>query len=394
MQNLKNPEKTSLNGVLIIDGHVQGLSLARILGRSGIPVIIGDRVNCIARYSKFVREFVRTPEFLSQDFVPFLIELSKKKNLRNWAIFPTDDHVVYQLSQHKEILNKFYKIISPDYTIFQNIYNKQKLYENASQVDVEFPRTFFPVDFNFDSFNLLFPVLIKGKEGQTFYKITGKKAFQCNNIDEMREQIRSVSEMISLDNLFIQEMLPISIANRTISYTCFAIEGDVKTYWVGHKLRDHPINFGTSTMSESITVDELDQPVRRLIKKLNFTGTCEIEFLMDLRDGRYKLIEINPRTWLWVSLAKTCGVDYATIMYNFINDMENEYPQNYKRNVKWVNYLTDIPFAIKGIFLNHYKLRDVWESYENVKDTSVLDINDLLPFFVMILQLPLLPFRR
>ncbi len=29
---------------------------------------------------------------------------------------------------------------------------------------------------------------------------------------------------------------------------------------------------------------------------------------------KYKLIEINARTWLWVGLAKACGIDYANII--------------------------------------------------------------------------------
>ena len=41
---------------------------------------------------------------------------------------------------------------------------------------------------------------------------------------------------------------------------------------------------------------------------------CRVEF-SDPRDGRFKLMEINPRLWLWHGLAAALGVDFARIAY-------------------------------------------------------------------------------
>ena len=40
-------------GVIVIEGHVQGLSNTRSLGEKGIPVYVVDKDNCIARYSRY-----------------------------------------------------------------------------------------------------------------------------------------------------------------------------------------------------------------------------------------------------------------------------------------------------------------------------------------------------
>jgi hypothetical protein len=40
-----------------------------------------------------------------------------------------------------------------------------------------------------------------------------------------------------------------------------------------------------------------------------------VEFKRDHRDGRYKLMEINPRLWQWHGLATALGVDFTRIAY-------------------------------------------------------------------------------
>ena len=37
----------------------------------------------------------------------------------------------------------------------------------------------------------------------------------------------------------------------------------------------------------------------------------QVEFKRDPRDGRFKLMEVNPRLWLWHGLAAALGVDFA-----------------------------------------------------------------------------------
>jgi len=82
---------------------------------------------------------------------------------------------------------------------------------------------------------------------------------------------------------------------------------------------------------------------------LDYTGVCEVEYLKDPRDDQYKLIEINARTWLWVGLARACGVDFSRMAYEHINGMDGVYPNKYETGVCWTNPLTDMAYATKAI---------------------------------------------
>jgi D-aspartate ligase len=84
---------SNTSGAIIIEGHVQGLSNTRSLGEAGIPVFVVDKVNCLARYSRYCRKFFRCPDFIEDAFADFLIDLAEKENLKDWVLIPSNDHI-------------------------------------------------------------------------------------------------------------------------------------------------------------------------------------------------------------------------------------------------------------------------------------------------------------
>ena len=98
------------------------------------------------------------------------------------------------------------------------------------------------------------------------------------------------------------------------------------------------------------------------------------------------MIEINARTWLWVGLAKACGIDYVKYVYNYVNGIPNEYPGNYITGTKWINYLTDFIFSLQAIVKRKLYLKDYCKSLKGNKVRAVFQRDDLKPalmFFIL-----------
>ena len=158
-------------GAIIIEGHIQGLSNTRSLGEAGIPVFVVDKTNCIARYSRYCNKFFRCPDFLNDEFATFLITLAQNENIKDWILLPSNDHAVFTISKHKNRLEKYYKVITPDFSIIENIYDKSRLLKLADKVGVPIPHTYYfqkvadeiPEELNY-------PVITKGRYGLSFYK--------------------------------------------------------------------------------------------------------------------------------------------------------------------------------------------------------------------------------
>lgn len=381
---------TNRPGAIVIEGHVQGLSNTRSLGEAGIPVIVVDKVNCIARYSKYCTKFFQCPDFITDEFAKFLIDLASRENLGGWTLIPSNDHAVHTLARFKNKLEKYYKVITPDLDTVLNIYDKSRLLSIAQKSSTPFPVTqYFKTTEDKINKELTFPVLIKGRKGLTFYKTFGKKAFRAENEKEFREILKEINEKIDLQETFTQELIPNDGKNKTISFTAFCINGEIKSYWMGVKLREHPIQFGTATFAESMYEEVCYNQSVSLLKTLNYTGVCEVEYLKDPRNDIFKLIEINARTWLWVGLAKHCGIDYAKMIYNYCNHLEFEYSNNYKRNIKWINWYTDFPIAMYSILKGELSPKKYLHSLSGEKTRAIYNPRDFKPtvaFLVLLIS--------
>jgi len=369
-------------GAIIIEGHVQGLSNTRALGEAGIPVIVVDKNNCIARYSKYCKKFYKSPDFASDELADFLVDLAINRDLTGWLLLPSNDHAVLTLSRNKVRLEEYYKVITPGLDIIENIYDKARLLNIAERVGVSIPNTYYPHNDNIGETGLVFPVLTKGRYGLDFYRSTGRKAFLANDQEELRKQLTQIKQTIPVEKVFTQELIPDNGTNKTISFAAFCDKGEILSYWMGEKIREHPARFGTATCAKSVYVEECYKQSVPLLKELNYTGVCEVEYLLDPRDQQYKLIEINARTWLWVELARHCGVDFAKIVYSFVNHINLHQPKGYSADGKWVNVYTDIAYSLKEILNGRLSLRNYRHSFIGSTKIAMWNSNDLLPFFV------------
>lgn len=385
----------SESGAIIIEGHVQGLSNTRSLGEGGIPVYVVDTNDCIARYSKYCRNFFYCPEFIKDEFVDFLIELAISQNIRNWVLIPSNDHAVFTISKHKKRLEEYFKVITPSLEIIENIYDKSKLLMMAEDIGIPIPETFYlsTPDEDFPQ-SLRFPVITKGRHGLSFYKTLGKKVFLANNEVELRAQLKLIFEKYDIRATITQGLIPQNNENKTISFTAFCERGEIKTYWMGVKLREHPIRFGTATCAKSVYLEECYNHSVPLLKALNYTGVCEIEYLKDLRDDKFKLVEINARTWLWVDLAKRCGINYPMYIYNFVNNIPNSFPANYEIGLTWLNYFTDVIFSIQAFLKKQLSFKEYYKSMRGKKIPSIFKIKDFLPGLMFVLLLPFIIKKR
>ncbi|HOX77105.1 MAG TPA: hypothetical protein PLW31_03620 [Bacteroidales bacterium] len=376
-------------GAIIIEGHVQGLSNTRSLGEAGIPVYVVDKIKCIARHSKYCRKFFLCPDFIQDEFATFLIDLAEKEGVKGWVLIPSNDHAVYTISKHKTRLEQYYKLITPGLDTIEKIYDKAALLSLAEQCNVPIPSTFYFKNENDPvPVSLAFPAITKGRNGLSFYRAMRMKALLARDEKELRKQLHIIHEKYNISGVFTQELIPFDGSNKTISFTAFCITGEIKSYWMGVKLREHPLQFGTATFAKSVYIQDCYDLSIPLIKSINYTGVCEIEYLYDPRDKKYKLIEINARTWLWVGLAKFCGVNYARMIYDHVNHNQNDFPATYDINKTWINPFSDLAYALLALVKGKITFKSYLSSFRNGAMVNALFLkNDWKPGVAYLLSL-------
>ncbi len=384
-------------GALILGGDFQALGVLRTLARKSIPVIMLDSDLSISKYSRFKKKFFKSPRSSdSQSYVDFLMELAKKENIvkDRWVIFPNSDETVYIVSKYKDSLEEFYRIPTPGWEIIQNVYIKKNTYQLAEKNGIPIPKTYYPGSLEeLAELNLNYPAVIKPSIRDHFYSKVKIKAFRINNKQELIKTYEYVSSIIEPSEVLIQEMIP-GGPNHLYSFCPLFKNGQVLTSITARRARQHPMDFGhASTFAELVDIPEIRKIGEQFLRLINYYGFAEVEFMQDPRDGKYKLIEVNPRVWGWHTLAIASGIDLPYLLYQDMigEEMKVGQPMN---NVKWVRLITDTPTVLTEIIKGRLKIGDYLRSMKGKKEFAVFSLHDPLPFLVEIALIPYLWIKR
>ena len=163
---------------------------------------------------------------------------------------------------------------------------------------------------------------------------------------------------------------------------------------VTRRRRQHPYEFGrASTFVETIDLPALESLSERFLKKINYYGLVEVEFKLDPRDGQFKLLDVNPRTWGYHSLGVSAGVDFPHLLYADQVGIPLQ-PCRGKPGVSWIRLLTDFPTGVMDVGSGRLSLKEYLESLRNFDTEAVFSRKDPMPGIVECALLPYLAVRR
>jgi predicted ATP-grasp superfamily ATP-dependent carboligase len=377
------------HGAVIIGGDFQGLGIARNLAPLGIPVIIVDPDFCIGRFSRFVRKYYKCPALTDPEaFVSFLERLAIDKGLTGWIIYPTSDRAVFVLSRFRSQLSKYYLIPTPDWEITKFAYDKKLTCQLAQQANVPAPETFFPQSVEqLRELSLDFPVILKPTIKENFFPFTKLKALKANNEEELIRGYKYMNSIIDASEIMIQELIR-GGPNNLYSFCSLFRDGVAKGKLIAKRQRQHPMEFGNATtFAFTCEIPEIEGFSIRLLKEMKYYGLSEVEFMYDDKDGEYKLLEVNPRTWGWHTLGAAAGVNFSLLLFMDMNNMPVTV-DSFEKNVKWVRLLTDVPIVISEVCKGRLSLADYVHSLKGKREFAVLSGRDPLPFIVEVLLAP------
>lgn len=382
-------------GAVIIGGDFQGLGILRSLASKNVPVFLLDHELCIARFSRYTKRFMRCPSVRDENhFFNFLIDLARKENLEGWVIYPNDDETVYFLAKYKKQLEAHYRVPTPSWDIVKFAYDKRLTYQLAEKYGIAIPRTVYPRNVDeLEELPLEFPVVIKPSIKEPFFSRTKKKAIRADTKQQLVEEFKMALSIIDSSQIMVQDFIP-GGPDKLFSVGSLFKGGEFLGKVVAKRTRQHPMDFGhATTYAETVDVPELEEIAKSILGLIGYYGLAEVEFMLDPRDGRYKLIEINARPWGWHTLAIAAGVDLPYMLYQ---DMIGETTQanGFHKGIKWIRLTTDVPTATREILKGKLKISDYVSSLRGRKQFAVLSVKDPLPFIVELLMIPYLWKKR
>lgn len=387
--------QTNPVGAVVVGGDYQGLGIVRSLGRRNIPVCVIDDEHSIARFSRYAARAVAVLRMRDeQQTVAVLLDVGRRLGLQGWMLYPTRDETVATLSRYKSILSEIFHVSAPDWETVRWAWDKRNTYRLAERLGIATPQTWYPTNVNdLDQVAIDPPFTIKPAIKEHFVYATKAKAWRANNRAELRELFIKAAAQVGPDEVMVQDLVP-GDGCYQFGYCAFFKNGRAVGSMTVRRRRQHPAEFGrASTFVETVELPILEELSERFLKAIGYYGLVELEYKLDPRDGQYRLLDVNARTWGYNSLGARAGVDFPYLLFA---DQLGESVEccRAKAGVSWIRLLTDAPTAA----LEMLKGRQNWLAYlKSLRDfhvEAVFSREDPLPGLVELALFPYLCAKR
>ena len=358
--------------VLLIDGGSrQVLPLIKEFGKlqCDVTVYCGSKldVGYVSKYTK--HKILGCFDMHKQD------ETYKgiSKVIRNGhydIVIPMNDFAAGILAKHKQLLSKYAYICVNDLPIFRLASDKLQTMRICMEENIPCPQTAVVDNIGeYDFTKWKFPLVIKPRSGY------GANGFSIvKSIDELQRMFDATQKKFGLS--LVQEYIPQSSKQYQVEMFMDR-NGVCKSFVLMDKIRWYPINGGSSTLNVTVKDEIIKKDCIKLLSKMKWRGYASLDLIRDPRDGKAKILEINPRINGTIKICFYAGVNMALLhLQDAFGDAVTNYP-NYKEGVSLRYIHTDILWFLKS--KERFRTSPSWFSWKNTTD-EILSFPDIKPF--------------
>jgi len=296
--------------VFVTDGNQRkALAATRSLGRKGARVVVGEETRTpVAAFSRYCSESIAYPSAAGKpaEFDQFLRMFLRTRLLD--AFFPMDDAVcdVVTSALASGWSPRVPVALTPP-SAYMAARDKFQTYEIAAKRGLRHPATELP-DGSSSALRaarrLGFPCILRPR------KTSGGRGLRCLRTER---GFVAAYEAVRREHgsPLVQEYIP--PGDRFDVCMLFDRKESLRASFVQRELRNYPLDRGPSTMQESTVRPELVESAARLLEKTGWRSIAEVEYMIDRRDSRPVLMEVNPRFWASLACAVAAGVDFPAL---------------------------------------------------------------------------------
>jgi len=377
-------------GALVLGGAHGSLAVARSLGRRGIPVWFLTDDHPIARYSRYTERSFAWSGAHDEGAIEFLKTLALQHSLDRWLLIAGGDPEVRLLSQHHAALAGLFRVTVAPWETVRWAHDKRLTYERAQALGIDYPLCYQPRDLpQVAELDCRFPVVLKPTVRERRNAFTRAKAWRADDRASLVARYQEAASLVGERAIVLQELIP-GGGSAQFSYAAVWHDGRPVASLVARRSRQYPVDFGfTSTFVETVEQTEIEEAACRFLRSLDYSGLVEIEFKYDQRDGRYKLLDVNPRVWTWNALGHKAGVDFAHVLWRSAMGEAIE-PARGRAGVAWMHETRDVLAASVELWRGRLSPAQYLRSWCKPKVLAVMAKDDPLPGLV---DLPLAAVR-
>ena len=324
-------------GVVLQASGPNSLGIIRSLAACDIPVIATDRdPRALGMLSKHARTHVmHDPVDDPAGFIADLETLGRSLPAPG-VLFPTHDEAVEVIGPHVARLSEWFRMPWSPWSHLQPYIDKAGQHAAAHRIGFPVPLTVEPADeadVRAAIPDMRFPVVLKPRvDPAGFKREFGRQVLQAAHGEELLRQWDRAARHLPQ----ISEVIPGGDDCLWTLGSYRDADGTPLASFTGRKLLQWPAGFGTARAAEAWWDPGFAARGHALLDEIGFHGISQVEVKRDPRDGRDYLIEVNPRSWLWISLATEVGVNLPEAAFLDAVGRPRTWPEGHRSDVRWV----------------------------------------------------------
>lgn len=317
-----------------------------------------------------------------ENFRKALINYGEENKKNNILLIATSDLYVKMVMEEKSLLEKYYVFNYPDINIVNNLLVKETFYETYKNMGLDMPETLIYKCNQNDDINKIkehfkeYPIIIKPSDVVEYHNLeeTLDKVYKVYNEEELEKVILKIEKSGYKNNLIIQEFIPgdDSALFDSIFYIGKNKKAQIATFaQIG--LQEHtPTGIGNCTVlvngyDEHGYKEELIYKLKDFLEKIGYQGFAEFDMKYDSRDGKYKVLEINPRQSRSGYYVSACGCNLVEYLIDdLIYNKEKEF-----KIIKEKLVLSFVPKKIIRKYIKNEKL--IKEINKLIKNKKIIN---------------------
>ncbi len=313
----------------------------------------------------------------SDEILEQLLSAGRRLGAGTILVAGSDEWSVF-VGRHSDQLRPAFRFPDSPIELVEGLASKQGLFELACRHGLPTPRIVVPSgedELVSAADELEFPVMLK--------PIESRPGLQGLELATDREQlIARYRAMADPGNVLCQEYIPGSDQDVWVFNGYFDAESRCVVAFTGRKIRQYPPHMGLIALGVCEPNEEVAEMTERFLAAVGFQGIVDIGYRWDRRDGRYKVLDINPRLGGAFRLfVDRHGLDVVRAMYLDLtgNPVPAVEPPSGR---KWMLEAGEI------LSLQHYR-RDNgltvlgWlRSMRGLEEGATFSVRDPLPFVV------------
>jgi len=337
--------------VFVTDGVIRrALAIARALGRSGVTVTCGEETalnpTFFSRYCHHRFKYP-SPRRNPGEFVPVLLDYLEKNP--HDCLMPAEQDTLDIILQNRHEFERLTAVPFVDNETYQVFRDKGKTLDVAERAGVPYPRTVRPSDPGRvveETKSLRFPVVVKPR-----FNWASRGIRHVQDATQLAQAYREVHQVFPFP--LVQEEIP--LGEKKYHVNCILDENSRPIVANVHReLRNYPLEYGISTVQESVWRPDLVELSVQLLQANNWYGIASIDYMIDPRDGTPMLMEVNPRFWGTIQLAIHCGLNYPYMLYQLARGEKIEPVKTYPVGVINRSFL---PYDILHFLVNPHRFQ-------------------------------------